>query len=136
MTISLLKLAPFEDADAHRRAQLTGSSPTRILLSATLARLTKIGESDGRAFASRLDDAAVVHRDERTNQVAAEGPNSRKRAVFVGPCKPAIAGDVGRQQHRELAGLAHGAPRQPEEWHKNRQPNFGLIPGIEKVNTD
>jgi hypothetical protein len=125
MTISMPKLAPFEDAEAHRRTQLTGSSPTGILLSATLARLTKIGESDGRAFASPLDDAAAVRRDGRIDQVAAERPNARKRAAFVRPCKPAIAGDVGRQNLCELAGLAYGAPRQPEEWHKTINPVSG-----------
>jgi hypothetical protein len=87
--MSLLKLAPFEDADVHRRAQLTGSSPTRILLSATLARLTKIGESDGRASPTPRDDAGAVHRHDRIDQVAAERPNARKRAVFVRRCKPA-----------------------------------------------
>jgi hypothetical protein len=121
----MLKLAPFEDADVHRRAQLTGSSPTRILLSATLARLTKIGESDGRASPTPRDDAGAVHRHDRIDQVAAERPNARKRAVFVRRCKPAIAGDVGRQNLCELAGLAHGAPRQPEEWQKTINPVSG-----------
>jgi hypothetical protein len=129
MTISLLKLAPFEDADAHRRAQLTGSSPTRILLSAILARLTKIGEGDGRAFASRLDDAAAVHRDDRTDQVAAERPNARKLAVFVRPFEGimVVAGELRADDPPRNAPDRSGAPPgahvlRPHRWRARVAP--------------
>ena len=65
---------------------------------------------DDRAVAGALDHAPMVHGDDRVEQVAAERPEPRKRAVFVRSCEPAIAGDVGHQNRCELAGLAHGAP--------------------------
>ena len=67
-------------------------------------------ELDDRAVAGALDDASVVHGDDRVDQVAAQCPEPRQRAIFVRPCKPAIAGDVGHQNRCEFAGLGHGAP--------------------------
>ena len=66
-------------------------------------------ELDDRAVAGALDDASVVHGDDRVDQVAAERPEPRQRAVLVGPCEPAVAGDVGHQNRRELPGLAHSS---------------------------
>src|ERR1700722_7957048 len=64
-------------------------------------------ELDDRTVAGALDDASVVHGDDRVDQVAAQRPKPRQRAVFVRPCEPAIAGDVGHQNRRELPGPAH-----------------------------
>jgi hypothetical protein len=69
----------------------------------------RAAELDDRAVAGALDDAAMVHRDDRVNQVAAERPEPRQRAIFVRSCKPAIAGDVGDQNRRELPGLGHSS---------------------------
>ena len=54
-------------------------------------------ELDDRAVASALDDASTVHGDDRIDQVAAERPEPRQRAVFVGAGEPAIAHDVSNQ---------------------------------------
>ena len=66
-------------------------------------------ELDDRAVAGALDDAAVVHGNDRVDQVAAKRPEPRQRAVLVGAGEPAIAGDIGHQNRRELPGLAHCA---------------------------
>jgi hypothetical protein len=64
-------------------------------------------ELDDRAVAGALDDAAVMHGDDRVDQVAAERPEPRQRAIFIRPGEPAVARDVGHQNRRELPGLAH-----------------------------
>jgi hypothetical protein len=66
-------------------------------------------EFDDRAVASALDDAAVMHRDGRVDQVAAKRPKASKDSIFVRTCKPRIADDVGHQDRGEFPGLAHGA---------------------------
>ena len=48
-------------------------------------RVNHAAELDDRAVASALDDASVVHGDDRVDQVAAECPEPRKRPVFVRP---------------------------------------------------
>ena len=72
-------------------------------------RVDQAAELDDRAVAGALDDAAVVHGNDRVDQVAAKRPEPRQRAVLVGAGEPAVAGDVGHQNRRELPGLAHGA---------------------------
>ena len=57
-------------------------------------------ELDDRAVAGALDDASVVHGDDRVDQVAAKRPEPRQRAVLVGAGEPAVAGDVGHQNRR------------------------------------
>src|SRR5580704_10642048 len=96
-------------------------------------------ELDDRAVAGALDDAAVVHGDDRVDQVAAQGPEPRQRAVLVGAGEPAVAGDVGHQNRRELPGLGHssGSPalRRPSSTAGTSRPcsinhltvSFGLI---------
>jgi hypothetical protein len=41
-----------------------------------------------------LDDASMVHGDGRIGQVVSKYRDPHQRAVFVHPCKPAIAGDA------------------------------------------
>jgi hypothetical protein len=43
----------------------------------------------------RLDDAAVMHRDGRVDQVASERPQTRQNPVLVGSGKPRKSDDVG-----------------------------------------
>ena len=62
------------------------------------------------SVAGTLDDPPVVERDRRVDQVAAERPQARERPLLVGAGKPAVSDDVGDQDCRELAGLAHSAP--------------------------
>ena len=72
-------------------------------------RVDHAAELDDRAVAGALDDASVMHGDDRVDQVAAQRPKPRQRAIFVRSCEPAIAGDVGHQNRRELSSFAHGA---------------------------
>ena len=64
-------------------------------------------EFDDRAVAGALDHASVMHGDDRVDQVAPQRPEPRQRSVFVGAGEPAVAGDVGHQNRRELPGLGH-----------------------------
>ena len=48
--------------------------------------------------------------DGRVDEVAAQTPQARKGPVLVGAGEPAITDDIGDQDRRELAGLAHRAP--------------------------
>ena len=70
-------------------------------------RVDHAAELDDRAVAGALDDAPVVHGDDRVDQVAAQRPEPRQRAIFVRSCEPTVARDVGHQNRRELPGPAH-----------------------------
>ena len=72
-------------------------------------RVDDAAELDDAAVAGALDDAAVMRGDGRVDQVAAERPKPRKRAVLVRAGEPAVADDIGDQDRRELSGLAHSA---------------------------
>jgi hypothetical protein len=50
-----------------------------------------------------------VSGDGRVDQVAAQASQTRERALLIGAGEPAVADDVGDQDRRELAGLAHRA---------------------------
>ena len=44
------------------------------------------------------------------DEIAAQSPETRKRAIFVGAGKPAVSDDIRDQNRRELSRLAHGEP--------------------------
>ena len=52
-------------------------------------------EFDDAAVARAFDDAPMVDRDGRIDQVASKGPKPRQNPVLVGSGKPRIADDVG-----------------------------------------
>ena len=66
-------------------------------------------EFDDAAVARALDDATVMHRDGRVDQVAAKGPKAGEDSILIRTRKPRVADDVGHQDRREFPGLAHGA---------------------------
>jgi hypothetical protein len=72
-------------------------------------RIEDAAEFNDAAVAGALDNAAVMHRDGGVDQITPKGPKPRKDAIFVRASKPGVADDVGHQDRRELAGLAHGA---------------------------
>ena len=72
-------------------------------------RVNNAPELDNCAVAGALDDAPMVDREGRIDQVAAERPQPRQNPVLVGSGKPRIADDVGHQDRCEFPGLAHGA---------------------------
>ena len=73
-------------------------------------RVDHAAELDEGSIASAFHHASGVHRDGRINEVAAERPESRERPIFVRPSQPAVSDDIGGQDRRKLAGLAHLAP--------------------------
>ena len=73
-------------------------------------RVDDAAKFDDCAIAGALDDAAVMSGDSRVDEVAAQTPKTRKRAVLVGAGEPAVSDDVRNQNRRELPGLAHSRP--------------------------
>ena len=73
-------------------------------------RVDHAAELDDRAIAGALDDPAVMESDGGVDKVAAQRPQARERALFVGAGEPAVADDVCDKNRRELSGLGHGAP--------------------------
>ena len=73
-------------------------------------RVDHAAKLDEAAVAGALDDAPMMHGDGRIDQVAAQPPQARKRAILVRPGEPAIADDVRDQDRGDFAGLAHRAP--------------------------
>ena len=61
------------------------------------------------AVAGALDDAPVMHGDGRVDQIAAQRPEPRQRAILVRAREPAVADHVGDQNRRDFPGLGHGA---------------------------
>ena len=66
-------------------------------------------ELDDAAVARALDDASMVDRDGRVDQVASERSQPRQNPVLVGSGKPRIADHVGHQDRRDFARFPHGA---------------------------
>jgi hypothetical protein len=64
-------------------------------------------ELDDCAVAGALDDAAVMRGDRGIDEIAAQPPDTRKRALFVGAGEPAVTDNIGNQNSRELTGFAH-----------------------------
>ena len=62
------------------------------------------------AVAGALDDAPVMHGDGRVDQVAAQRPEPRQRAILVRAGEPAVTDDIRDQDRRDLPGLAHSEP--------------------------
>ena len=58
-------------------------------------RVDHAAELDERAVAGALDDATVVHRDRRIDQIAAQRAQPCERAIFVHAGQPAEADNVG-----------------------------------------
>ena len=73
-------------------------------------RVDHAAELDEGSVSSALHHASGVHRDGRINEVAAERPEARERPIFVRASQPAVSDDIGGQDRRKLAGLAHLAP--------------------------
>ena len=71
-------------------------------------RVDHAAELDQRAVAGALDDAAVMDGDGRVDQVAAQRPQPRERALLVRAGEPAVADHVGGQDRGKLPGFGHG----------------------------
>jgi len=64
------------------------------------------------SVAGALYDTPVMHGDDRIDQIAAERPEPRQRAIFVRAGKPAVADHIGREDRHEFPGLGHDLPPQ------------------------
>ena len=72
-------------------------------------RVDHAAELDDAAVAGAFDDAAMMERDGRVAQVAAQRPQPRQNAILVRSREPAVTDDIGDQDRRELSGLGHCA---------------------------
>ena len=66
-------------------------------------------ELDENAVSGALDDAPVMRGDGGIDQVAAQPPQPRQRAILVRAGEPAVADHVGDQDRRDFPGLAHSS---------------------------
>ena len=73
-------------------------------------RVDHAAKLDDPAIAGALHHASMMNGNGRIDQVAAQRPQTRERAVFIRPGEPAVADHVGDKDRRNFAGLAHGAP--------------------------
>jgi hypothetical protein len=65
---------------------------------------------DKEAVAGALDDAPMMRGDRGVNQIVAQPPQPRQRAIFIRSSQPAVADNIGDQDRCNFPGLAHGAP--------------------------
>src|SRR5262249_51960674 len=70
-------------------------------------RVDGAAELDDAAVSSTLDDATPMGRDRGVDEVAAQAPETRKRAILVRAGEPAVADHVGDQNRREFERLGH-----------------------------
>ena len=58
----------------------------------------------------------MMRGDRGVDQIVAQPPQPRQRAIFIRSSQPAVADNIGDQDRCNFPGLAHGAPshRSPE----------------------
>src|SRR5262249_41551737 len=78
-------------------------------------RVHYAAELDNCAVAGALDDAPVMHGENRIDQVASKGPKPCKDTIFVRASKPRIADDVSDQDRGQFPRLGHGAGRRSRQ---------------------
>ena len=61
------------------------------------------------SVAGSLDDAPAMRVDRGIDQVAAQPPQSRQRAILIRSREPAIANHISDQDRRNFPGLAHSS---------------------------
>jgi len=64
-------------------------------------------ELDEDAVSGLLHHPAVIGLDRGIEQIAAQRPEPRQRAILIPAGKSAIADDIGRQDSGKLPGLGH-----------------------------
>ena len=70
-------------------------------------RVDDAAKLDEAAVAGALDDAPMMRGDGGVNQIAAQRPQPRQRALLVRPSEPAVADDIGDQDRCDFPGLGH-----------------------------
>jgi hypothetical protein len=66
-------------------------------------------ELDDCAVAGAFDDPTVMGGNGGVDEIAAQPPDARQRAVLVSTGEPAVADNIRDQDRREFSGLAHCA---------------------------
>ncbi len=89
-------------------------------------RVDHAAELDEATVAGALDDAPMVHGDGRIDEVAAQRPEPRQRAVLVGAREPAVADHVRDQDRRNFPGLAHSSGSPALRRPSNTGGRFGV----------
>ena len=115
IAVALLDHVAKMDADAKFDA-LVGRDPSVALdhrpldFNGAVHCVDHAAKLDDAAVAGALDDAAVMHRDGRVDQVAAKGPKASEDSILIGASESTVADDVGHQDRGQFPGLAHCAP--------------------------
>ncbi len=113
VAVGLLDHVAEMDADAEFDAAVDGHAGVALdhavlHLDGAAHRVDHAAELDQSPVAGPLDDATVVDGDGRVDQVAAQSPQPRERALLVRAGKPAVADHVGGEDRGKLPGLGHG----------------------------
>ena len=99
IAVPLLDHVPDMNSDSELDALIVGkarvASDHAILhLDGAMHRVDDASELDDAAVAGALDDAAVMGGDRRINEIAAERPKARERALLVCPGEPAVTDQI------------------------------------------
>src|ERR1700683_5137072 len=70
-------------------------------------RVDNAAEFDQKSVAGTLDHPAAIHLDGRIDQVAAQRPEPRQRAIFIRAGETAETDHIGGKDSGELARLGH-----------------------------
>jgi hypothetical protein len=104
------------EMNAYAEIDAAVARQTRIALDHRILHFDRAAQSidhaaklDENAVAGALDHAPVMHGDGGIDEVAAQRPEPRQRAVFVHAGEPAIPDHVGRQDRGEFPDFAHWA---------------------------
>ena len=73
-------------------------------------RVDHAAELDDAAVAGALDDAPMMGVDGGIDQIAAQAPQPRQRAILVRAGEPAVADNIRDQDRRDFTRSPHGAP--------------------------
>ena len=90
-------------------------------------RVDHATEFDEAAIPGALDDSPMMRVDGGIDEIAAQPPEPRQRAVFVSARKTAVANDIRDQDRRYFAGPAHGAPSGPRQHSTKTGRSRGFV---------
>ena len=97
------------DAPLRRKTGVALDEPV-LHLDGAAHGVDDAAELDEAAVAGALDDAPMMRVDGGVDQIAAQPPQPRQRAILVRPRKPAVADDIRDQNRRDFTRFPHGAP--------------------------
>ena len=114
IAVALLDHVAKMDADAELDAPVLGHAGVPLdhgvlNLDRAAHRVDDAAELDDAAVAGALDDAPMVHRDGRIDQIAAQRPEPRQDAILVRAREPAVADHIGDENRRDFSRFRHAA---------------------------